>query len=168
MELYRKSPDEIKKEEDLHRSYKDYGFKACPLYIKDETGANKDVWDLTDREIFQYVGECVRSFGGKVDATLNNSMKKVKLVIECWQQKHNASDKLVYKLLEATCKCDGPKSEVARDLTAPLVNKRYEEVRSAYHLLNGSWPSMQDCVDLLGNSLQHKAQSNNNEVEMNN
>ena len=166
MNIREKTQEELQKEIDLHRGYKDYGFKPCKYSVLID-GLIKDVHDLSEQEVYRLCGDVVRSFGESDANMFKENARRLSVLINCWKEKHSASDVFVQHILKATYDIKDPaKREVARDLTAGLVNTRVEEIRNAYNMINGTWPNGQQMIEFLTNSIESRKQKDNEYREM--
>ena len=57
--LTQKSPEDIKKEEALHHSYRGYGFKACPYTITTSQGEIRDIWDMPSSVLINKLAQTI-------------------------------------------------------------------------------------------------------------
>lgn len=122
--LNQKSAQEILDEENLHKGYRDYGFKSCPFSITDANGEKKDIWDCSATEVITNLLIAINS-GDK------NEIRKMRIVCENMQGHFNPSYADMAKLTKIINDYwklnDNPEIDRAIDCLKEMSKDKYNE-----------------------------------------
>lgn len=124
IQLSQKSTQEMQDEENLHKGYRDYGFKSCPFSITNENGEKQDVWNLGATEIITDLLIAINS-GDK------NEIRKMRIVCENMQGHFNPSyndmAKLTMVINDYWKLNDNPEIDKAIDCLKDMSKDKYNE-----------------------------------------
>lgn len=173
--LREKTNDEIQNAVDESRIYSrmvgglgDTKNDICPLEVTKSNGDVKDVWSLTEKEVYGLIAQMSSTFeSGNRDKQREIWAGKI---IQCWGAKNpQISPKMTAELIKLRDNAKTPVSrEVVRDFMGPLANKSIEDATAIAKYLNGMNGNMQAPTDaqilqVLENmaSMQEMSQSKN-------
>ena len=120
---------------------------VCPLEVTKSNGEVKDVWALTEKEVYGLIAQMSSTFeSGNRDKQREIWAGKI---IQCWGAKNpQISPKMTAELIKLRDNAKTPVSrEVVRDFMGPLANKSIEEATTIAKYLNGMNGNMQAPTD---------------------
>ena len=132
----------------------------CPLEVTMSNGDVKDVWSLTEQEVFGLI----KKMSSEMESG-NRDNKRVQWagqIIQCWGEQHpTISAKMSAELVKLTTNAKTPVGrEVVRDFMGPIANKSLEEAKTIARYLKGNMNAAVSDAELL-NVLENMAEMSN-------
>lgn len=165
--LREKTAVEIEREVDESRAYSRMvdglgktSREVCPLEVTMGDGTVKDVWELTEREVFGLIKKMSSEMeSGNRD---NKRVQWASQIIQCWGEQHpTISAKMSAELVKLTTNAKTPVGrEVVRDFMGPIANKSLEEAKTIARYLKGNMNASVSDAELL-NVLENMAEMSN-------
>ena len=141
-------------EESLYRSYHNYQSKSCPLQILGTDGVKTDVWDLKDKNIYEFIDSIAKKSKGsnEISSEIKGDVINFQRISKCWMQNNQPSNKLILNLFRNINGMDqSSRKELMRDICAPIMNDKIYKIKDAYQLIHGVVPTNDQIIDTLQN-----------------
>ena len=140
--------------------------EVCPLEVTKSNGEVKDVWDLSEQEVFGLI----RKISSEIDSGNRDKQREdwAFQITKCWGDKHpQVSPRMTVELMKLTGTVKTPVGkEIIRDFMGPLANKTLNEATIIANYLNGMSGNQQNAtkeqiMQVLDNmaSFQEKSQT---------
>ena len=160
--LTQKSPEDIKKEEALHHSYRGYGFKACPYTITTSQGEIRDIWDMPSSVLINKLAQTI-IHGDK------NEKTKMRIICQNMKGHFNPSyadlakfTKIINDYYNLT---NDSNVDIAIESLKSMVQDKYNEAIQILNAQREGCPQV-TCVDMVNvfEELEKQAQNSQNGI----
>ena len=135
--LREKTGKEIDDMKNLMRGYKNFNPQVCPLEVTKGNGEVKDVWNLTEEEVYKLIRLNIREFEeGRKD---NVRIAWTSQILNCWKERHpSISLKMTTELIRIQADAKTPVSrDVVGSFVAPIASSEIEKIKIVATYLNG-------------------------------